>query len=254
METLAVILVPLAGTVAGSAASLFMRKEIACCIEKMLLGFAVGVMLAASVWSLLIPSIEMSDGAWIPATVGFLGGIVFLLGLDTWIPHLHVYTREAEGIKRNISGRTMLCLAVTIHNFPEGMAVGAILAGVLSETADVTIAGAFVLAMGIAIQNVPEGAIISMPLRSIGMSKGKAFGCGVLSGIAEPIGAVLTIIVAGQMIPLLPYFLAFAAGAMIYVVIDELIPESRSDDCFNLGTVGAALGFSLMMVLDVSLG
>lgn len=254
METLTVILIPLAGTVLGSAMALFMKKQLNCCLEKVLLGFAVGVMIAASVWSLLLPSLEMSGDSWIPAAAGFLMGAGFLLVLDTLIPHLHVYSKEPEGIRKNLSGRTMLCLAVTLHNFPEGMAVGAIVAGVLAGTADINMAGAMVLAAGIAIQNFPEGAIISMPLRSAGMSRLRAFGCGVLSGIAEPAGAVLTIIIAGHLVPLLPYFLAFAAGAMIYVVVDELIPESRSDNCFNVGTVGAAIGFCLMMVLDVSFG
>lgn len=254
METLAVILIPLLGTMLGAAMSFLMRKELNCCFEKTLLGFAVGVMIAASIWSLLIPSIEMSSGSWIPATTGFLCGIVFLLMIDTWVPHFHVYSKQSEGVKKNFSSRTMLCLAVTIHNFPEGMAVGAIVAGVLSGVTDITMAGAMVLAIGIAIQNFPEGAIVSMPLRGAGMKRGRAFLYGTLSGIVEPIGAILTIIIAGKMVLLLPYFLAFAAGAMIYVVVDELIPESRSDDCFNLGTIGVALGFSLMMVLDVSLG
>ncbi len=258
MNALSVILIPLAGTVLGSAMALFMKKTLASCIEKLLLGFAVGVMIAASVWSLLIPSIEMGEEQsriqWLPAVTGFLLGIGFLLVLDIMIPHLHLYSRQQEGPRKNISSRTMLYLAVTLHNFPEGMAVGAIVAGVLSGTADVTMAGAAVLATGISIQNFPEGAIISMPLRSGGMSRSKAFGYGALSGLAEPAGAVLTIIAAAHMVTLLPYFLAFAAGAMIYVVVDELIPESRSDECFNISTIGTALGFSLMMILDVSLG
>lgn len=181
-------------------------------------------------------------------------GVGFLLALDVMIPHLHVYSRQQEGPRKNLSSRTMLCLAVTLHNFPEGMAVGAIVAGAMAGTTGVTMTGAAVLATGIAVQNFPEGAIISMPLRNGGMSRGKSFVCGALSGLAEPVGAVITILVAAHMIPLLPYFLAFAAGAMIYVVVDELIPESRSDECFNISTVGAALGFSLMMILDVSLG
>lgn len=258
METLTVILIPLTGTVLGSAMVLFMRRSLSSCFEKILLGFAVGVMIAASVWSLLIPSIEMSEESsslpWFPATAGFLMGIGFLLMLDIMIPHLHVYSREPEGPIKNISSRTMLCLAVTLHNFPEGMAVGAIVAGAMAGTTGVTMTGAAVLAAGIAVQNFPEGAIISMPLRNGGMSRRKAFAYGSLSGIAEPVGAALTILIAAHMIPLLPYFLAFAAGAMIYVVVDELIPESRSDECFNVGTVGTAFGFSLMMVLDVSLG
>lgn len=258
MQTLTVILIPLAGTVLGSAMALCMRKTLGSCFEKFLLGFAVGVMTAASVWSLLIPAIELGGEqcgtAWLPAVCGFMGGTGFLLILDMAIPHLHVYSREPEGPHKNMSSRTMLYLAVTLHNFPEGMAVGAIIAGALSGADGVSMAGAAALALGISIQNIPEGAIISMPLRSGGMSGLKAFGYGSLSGLAEPAGAVLTLIVAAKMIPLLPYFLAFAAGAMIYVVVDELIPESRSDDCFNVGTIGTALGFSLMMVLDVSLG
>lgn len=258
MQTLTVILIPFFGTVLGSAMVLFMKKKLNCCFEKLLLGFAVGVMIAASVWSLLIPALEMgaehSSVEWLPAVTGFLLGIGFLLTLDMLIPHLHLYTGQPEGPRKNISSRTMLYLAVTLHNFPEGMAVGAILAGVMAGTADVNMAGAAVLAAGIAVQNFPEGAIISMPLRAGGMSRVKAFGCGALSGLAEPVGAALTVLVAAHMIPMLPYFLAFAAGAMIYVVVDELIPESRSDECFNLGTVGAAFGFSIMMILDVSLG
>ena len=258
MQTLTVILIPLAGTVMGAAVALFVRKTLNTGFEKFLLGFAVGVMIAASVWSLLIPSIELGSEQcgikWLPAAGGFLAGIGFLLVLDMVIPHLHLYSRQPEGPERNLSGHTMLYLAVTLHNFPEGMAVGAIIAGALSGTEGVSMAGAAVLALGIAIQNIPEGAIISMPLRSGGMSRLKAFGYGTLSGLAEPAGALLTIIVAAWLIPVLPYCLSFAAGAMIYVVVDELIPESRSDECFNVGTIGTALGFSLMMVLDVSLG
>ena len=258
MQTLTVILIPLAGTVLGAAMTLFMRKTLSSCFEKFLLGFAVGVMIAASVWSLLIPAIELGQEQchikWLPAVSGFLAGIGFLLMLDMMIPHIRICSRQPEGPKRNLSGRTMLYLAVTLHNFPEGMAVGAIIAGALSGADGVSMAGAAVLATGISIQNIPEGAIISMPLRSSGMTRLKAFGYGSLSGIAEPAGAVLTIIVAAHMVPMLPYCLAFAAGAMIYVVVDELIPESRNGDCFNVGAIGTALGFSLMMVLDVSLG
>ncbi len=254
MQTLTVILIPLSGTVLGAAMALFMKKQLGCCVEKFLLGFASGVMIAASVWSLLIPSIEETGGKWIPTAVGFLAGVGFLLLLDTLIPHLHLYSREREGLKKNMSSHTMLYLAVTLHNFPEGMAVGAVLAGVLAGTSDAGYAGAMVLATGIGIQNFPEGAIISMPLRSSGLARWKSFGLGALSGMAEPAGAVLTILIAAQMITLLPYCLAFAAGAMIYVVADELIPEARSDDCYNISTIGTALGFTLMMVLDVSLG
>jgi len=268
MQTLTVIMIPLAGTVLGSAVALFMKKQFGAWIECLLLGFASGVMIAASVWSLLLPSLEQTDGAWMPTTIGFTAGVGFLLLLDTLIPHLNVHSREREGIlkpdkyneietgdiKRKISSHTMLYIAVTLHNFPEGMAVGAVLAGVMTGNSDAGYAGAMVLAIGIGVQNFPEGAIISMPLRSTGMARWKAFVLGALSGIAEPAGAVITILVAAQMIMLLPYCLAFAAGAMIYVVVDELIPEAKSDDCFNIGTIGAALGFTLMMVLDVSLG
>jgi len=237
---------------------LLMRKTLNRGFEKFLLGFAVGVMIAASVWSLLMPAIEMGSEqcsiGWLPALCGFMAGIGFLLVMDMAIPHLHLYSRLQEGPRKNLSSLTMLYLAVTLHNFPEGMAVGAIVAGALSGADGVTMAGAAVLAMGISIQNVPEGAIISMPLRSSGMSRLKAFGYGALSGLAEPAGALVTIIVAAWLVPMLPYFLSFAAGAMIYGVVDELIPESRSDDCFNVGTIGTALGFSVMMVLDVSLG
>ena len=258
MNTLTVILIPLAGTVAGSAVALFMKKTLQVWIEKMLLGFAVGVMIAASIWSLLIPAIEQSSGmgsfSWIPAVAGFILGSGFLLVLDVVIPHLHLYSRLHEGPEKNLSGRTMLILAVTLHNFPEGMAVGAIIAAALAGTDGVTMAGAAVLAGGISIQNFPEGAIISMPLRSGGMSRVRAFACGALSGLAEPVGAVITVIAASHMVSLLPYFLAFAAGAMIYVVVDELIPEGRSDECFNISTISTVIGFSLMMTLDVSLG
>jgi len=268
MQTLTVILIPLAGTVIGAALALFMKKQLNSCIERLLLGFASGVMMAASVWSLLLPSLEQTEGSWMPTMAGFVAGIGFLLLLDTLIPHLNVHSREQEGILKPgkgckeqddkvtsmISSHTMLYIAVTIHNFPEGMAVGAVLVGVLAGTTDAGYAGAIVLATGIGIQNIPEGAIISMPLRSTGMAKWKAFGMGALSGLAEPVGAVLTILVAAQMVSVLPYCLAFAAGAMIYVVVDELIPEAKSDDSFNVGTIGAAFGFALMMALDVSLG
>jgi ZIP family zinc transporter len=241
-----------------------MKKQLSSWIERLLLGFASGVMIAASVWSLLLPSLEQTEGEWMPAAIGFITGVGFLLAVDTLTPHLNVHSREREGtlhLGRNktaeinkISSHTMLYIAVTIHNFPEGMAVGAVLAGIFSGSTEVGYAGAIVLATGIGVQNFPEGAIISMPLRGTGMARWKSFGLGTLSGLAEPAGAVLTIVVASQMITLLPYCLAFAAGAMIYVVVDELIPEAKSDDCFNIGTIGAALGFVLMMVLDVSLG
>lgn len=253
---LAVLLIPFLGTSLGSAMVFFLRGEIPPRIEKLLLGFASGVMIAASVWSLLIPSIEQSEGkalpAWFPAVVGFLLGMAFLLVLDSLVPHLHQHSDVPEGLPARISRTAMLVFAVTLHNIPEGMAVGVTYAG--AEGGSVTYAGAFALALGIAIQNFPEGAIISMPLRGEGAAKGKAFAYGVLSGIVEPAGALLTILLAGKITPALPYLLAFAAGAMLYVVIEELIPESQAGGHSNLGTVGAAIGFALMMVLDVALG
>ena len=215
-------------------------------------------MIAASVWSLLIPSIDMSkeQGAipWIPASIGFLLGIVFLLVLDSLIPHLHLESGKPEGIRAKLKKTTMLVLAVTLHNIPEGMAVGVTFAGAIIGNAGITMAGAFALAIGIAIQNFPEGAIISMPLKAEGMSKTKAFIYGTLSGIVEPIGAIITILLTNAVVPILPYLLSFAAGAMIYVVIEELIPESQAGEHSNIGTIGAAIGFIAMMILDVALG
>lgn len=252
------VMIPLIGTTFGSAMVFFMKNQINKKIEKLLMGFAAGVMVAASVWSLLIPSIEMADGqgkvAWIPAAVGFIMGMAFLLLLDSVIPHLHLDTDKPEGIRSKAKKTTMMVFAVTLHNIPEGMAVGVTFAGALLGNSQITMAGAFTLALGIAIQNFPEGAIISMPLRSAGTSKQKAFVYGMLSGLVEPIGAVLTILLAGLIVPVLPYFLAFAAGAMIYVVVEELIPESQSGEHTNIGTVGVAIGFVVMMVLDVALG
>lgn len=227
-------------------------------VEKLLLGFASGVMIAASVWSLLIPSINMAEEqgkiAWMPAAIGFLFGIVFLLVLDSVIPHLHLNDNKPEGVKSKLKKTTMMVLAVTLHNIPEGMAVGVTLAGALMENAGITIAGAFALAIGIAIQNFPEGAIISMPLKSEGMSKTKAFLYGTASGIVEPIGAIITILITNYITPILPCFLSFAAGAMIYVVVEELIPESQVGEHSNIGTIGVAIGFVIMMILDVALG
>ena len=215
-------------------------------------------MIAASVWSLLIPSIDMSkeQGAipWIPASIGFLLGIVFLLVLDSLIPHLHLESEKPEGIRSKLKKTTMLVLAVTLHNIPEGMAVGVTFAGAIIGNAGITMAGAFALAIGIAIQNFPEGAIISMPLKAEGMSKTKAFIYGTLSGIVEPICAIITILLTNAVVPILPYLLSFAAGAMIYVVIEELIPESQAGEHSNIGTIGAAIGFIVMMILDVALG
>lgn len=252
------VMIPLIGTSLGSAMVFFMRNQMNRKLEKLLMGFAAGVMVAASVWSLLIPSIEMAAEqekiAWIPAAVGFILGMAFLLLLDSVVPHLHLDTEQPEGIKSRAQKATMMVFAVTLHNIPEGMAVGVTFAGALLGNTQITMAGAFTLALGIAIQNFPEGAIISMPLKSRGMTKKKAFVCGVLSGLVEPAGAVLTIVLAGLIVPMLPYFLAFAAGAMIYVVVEELIPESQSGEHTNIGTIGVAIGFVVMMVLDVALG
>lgn len=227
-------------------------------LQKLLLGFASGVMIAASVWSLLIPAIDMAEEkggiAWIPAAGGFLLGMGFLLLLDTVTPHLHFTDEKPEGVPSHLKKTTMLVLAVTLHNIPEGMAVGVTFAGALTENSVMTMAGAFALSVGIAIQNFPEGAIISMPLKSQGISKGRAFVYGALSGIVEPIAAVITILLTGLVVPLLPYLLSFAAGAMIYVVVEELIPEAQSGEHSNISTIGVALGFVLMMILDVALG
>lgn len=252
------LLVPFAGTTLGSAMVFWMRGAMNRKLEKILLGFASGVMIAASVWSLLIPAIDMAKEqgkiAWIPASVGFLGGIAFLLGLDSLVPHQHLESTEPEGLEANLKKTTMLVLAVTLHNIPEGMSVGVTFAGALLGNTGITMAGAFTLAVGIAIQNFPEGAIISMPLRSEGMGRWRAFVYGALSGIVEPIAAAVTILLAEQIVPALSYMLAFAAGAMIYVVVEELIPESQAGEHSNIGTIGAAAGFVLMMILDVALG
>lgn len=252
------LLIPFLGTTLGSAMVFLMRSQMNVKVEKMLLGFASGVMIAAAVWSLLIPSIDMAAEqgtlSWIPPAVGFLLGIGFLLLLDTLIPHLHLGSETPEGVKANLKKTTMLVLAVTLHNIPEGMAVGITFAGAMLGNEQITLAGAFALAIGIAIQNFPEGAIISMPLRSERVSKGKAFFYGMMSGMVEPVGALLTILLASFVTPVLPYLLSFAAGTMIYVVVEELIPEAQSGEHSNVGTIGVALGFVLMMVLDVALG
>ena len=252
------ILILFLGTALGAACVFFMKRTLSTGIQRALTGFAAGIMTAASVWSLLIPAMEQSADmgklAFLPAVIGFLVGILFLLGLDHLIPHLHMNSSEAEGPKSKLKKTTMLVLAVTLHNIPEGMAVGVVYAGYLAGTAQITAAGALALSLGIAIQNFPEGAIISMPLRAEGMKKGRAFWGGVLSGIVEPIGAVLTILAAGIVVPALPYLLSFAAGAMLYVVVEELIPEMSQGQHSNVGTVFFAVGFSVMMVLDVALG
>ena len=258
MEVFWGLVIPLLGTTLGSEMVFLMKNKINKKIEKLLLGFASGVMISASVWSLLIPSIDMAKTQnvveWIPAAVGFLLGIIFLLVLDSIIPHLHLNTDKPEGIKAKIQKTTMMVLAVTLHNIPEGMAVGVVFAGALAQNTGITMAGAIVLAVGIAIQNFPEGAIISMPLKSEGMSKSKAFLYGTLSGVVEPIGALLTIALTNVVVPILPYFLSFAAGAMIYVVVEELIPEAQEGEHSNIGTIGVAIGFVIMMILDVALG
>ena len=252
------LLIPLVGTVLGAGFVFFMRDTMPAWLQKVLLGFASGVMVAASVWSLLIPSMELSEDmgrmSVIPATVGFLLGMAFLLFIDYITPHLHPGNGKPEGPKAHLSRTAMLTLAVTIHNLPEGMAVGVVLAGALQSGTGITAAAALVLSLGIAIQNVPEGAIISMPMRAEGNSRLRSFLIGALSGVVEPIGGLLVILLAGILTPLLPYMLSFAAGAMIYVVIEELIPESAEGEHSNLGTVGFAVGFVLMMVLDVMLG
>lgn len=250
--------IPFIGTTLGSAMVFLMRNKINEKVEKILLGFAAGVMIAASVWSLLIPAIDMAEEtgkiAWLPATIGFLFGILFLLILDSLTPHLHLNNDKPEGIKANLKKTTMMVLAVTLHNIPEGMAVGVTFAGALTQNSGITMSGAIALAIGIAIQNFPEGAIISMPLKGEGISKLKAFWYGTLSGIVEPISAVITILLTNAIVKFLPYLLAFAAGAMLYVVVEELIPESQSGKHSNIATIGVAIGFTIMMILDVTLG
>ena len=252
------LLIPFLGTSLGSACVFFMKREISRTVERALQGFAAGVMVAASIWSLLLPAMEQSAGmgklSFVPTAVGFWLGILFLLLLDRSIPHQHLGSSESEGPKRKLERTTMLVLAVTIHNIPEGMAVGVVYAGFLSGNTGITAMGALSLALGIAIQNFPEGAIISMPLTAEGMSKRRAFWYGAISGAVEPIGAVLTILAAQLVVPALPYLLSFAAGAMIYVVVEELIPEMSEGKHSNIGTVLFAAGFTLMMALDVALG
>lgn len=252
------IFIPFLGTALGAACVFFMKKELGKNIERALTGFAAGVMIAASVWSLLIPAIEQADSmgefAFTPAAVGFWLGILFLLFLDHMIPHLHRNSSEQEGPHAGLKNTTMLLLAVVIHNLPEGMAVGVVYAGLIMGNATVSVSGALALSVGIAIQNFPEGAIISMPLRAKGVSKGKAFLYGVLSGVVEPVGALLVIIASGFLVPALPYFLSFAAGAMVYVVVEELIPEMSEEPHSDIGTLAFAVGFTVMMILDVALG
>lgn len=253
------IMIPFLGTVMGASCVLFMKNAMSDRMQKALSGFAAGVMVAASIWSLIIPALEQAEadmGKWsfIPAAVGFWAGIFFLLLLDHVIPHLHRNADEAEGLKSRLQKTTMLVLAVTLHNIPEGMAVGVVYAGYITGSANITAMGALALSLGIAIQNFPEGAIISMPLQAEGIKKHKAFLSGAASGIVEPVGALITIAAASLVIPLLPYLLSFAAGAMLYVVVEELIPEMSAGKHSNIGTVFFAVGFSVMMILDVALG
>jgi len=252
------ILIPFVGTALGSACVFFMKKELSRPVQRALTGFAGGVMTAASIWSLLIPAMEQSAdmGVWAfaPAAVGFWIGILFLLLLDRLIPHLHMYADKAEGVKSKAKKTTMMVLAVTLHNIPEGMAVGVVYAGLLAGSPEITAGGALALSLGIAIQNFPEGAIISMPLHAEGRSKLGSFTDGALSGAVEPVGALLTVLLSGLFVPAMPYLLSFAAGAMIYVVVEELIPEMSAGEHSNVGVLMFALGFSLMMALDVALG
>lgn len=251
------IMIPFLGTAAGAACVFFLRGKLNEKVHKALNGFAAGVMVAASVWSLLIPAMNQSEHmgklAFIPAVAGFWLGVLFLLGLDHVIPHIHG-DGESEGPEVSLKKTTRLLFAVTLHNIPEGMAAGVVYAGLISGSTEITVAGALALSIGLAIQNFPEGAIISMPLHSEGWSKGKAFAGGALSGIVEPLGAALTILAAGLFVPILPYLLSFSAGAMIYVVVEDLIPEMAQGKHSNIGTIFFAVGFSVMMVLDVALG
>jgi ZIP family zinc transporter len=257
-EIIAVILLPFLGTTIGAAFVFFLKGQMNRTLQRSLTGFAAGVMVAASVWSLIIPAIDQSAHmgklSFIPAFIGVWAGFLFLLALDYLIPHLHLNGDRPEGAPSNLGKSTMMVLAVALHNLPEGMAVGVVAAGWLTGNESISAAGALALSLGIALQNLPEGAIISMPLKSNGMRRGRAFGYGVASGVVEPIGAVLTILLSSLLVPVLPYLLAFSAGAMLYVVVEELIPEMSEGEHSNIGTVFFAVGFSLMMVLDVALG
>ena len=259
IEILSAVFLPFVGTVIGSAFVFFLKGQMSVPLQRSLTGFASGVMVAASVWSLIIPAMEQSEHmgklSFIPAFVGVWAGFLFLLALDHLIPHMHMNSQCPEGVCCNSLGKsTMMVLAVALHNLPEGMAVGVVVAGWMAGNESISPAGAIALSLGIALQNLPEGAIISMPLKSNGMKRGKAFGYGVASGIIEPIGAIGTILLANLVVPVLPYLLAFAAGAMLYVVVEELIPEMSEGEHSNIGTIFFAVGFSLMMVLDVALG
>ena len=258
MEIAIGILLPLIGTTLGAGSVFFLKNEIKPLVQKGLLGFASGIMVAAAIWSLLIPALTMSESmrklSFIPAVVGFGLGILFLLIMDQIIPHLHIDSDKPEGIKSSLKNNTMLVLAVTLHNIPEGMAVGVTFAGLAIGRNGITAAGAIALSIGIAIQNFPEGAIISLPLKSGGTSRKKAFLLGMVSGVVEPIAALITVLMTSLVVPILPYLLSFAAGAMIYVVVEELIPEASAGEHSNIGTIGFAIGFMIMMALDVALG
>ncbi len=257
-QILAALALPFSGTVLGAAGVFFLRGQMARGLQRSLTGFAAGVMVAASIWSLIIPAIDQSAHmgklSFLPALIGVWGGFLFLLALDHLIPHLHVGSDKPEGAPSELGKSAMMVMAVTLHNLPEGMAVGVVIAGWLMGSSTISFAGVLALCLGIAIQNMPEGAIISMPLRSNGMSKKKAFAYGAGSGLVEPLGSVLTILLAEWVVPLLPYLLAFSAGSMLYVVVEELIPEMSEGDHSHVGPVFFALGFTLMMVLDVALG
>lgn len=258
MEIILGLLLPFVGTTAGAASIFIFKNEIRPGIQKSMLGFASGVMVAAAVWSLLIPAMDLSEPmgklAFVPAAIGFSLGVLFLLAMDRLIPHLHLGCEQAEGPRCKLKKTTMLIFAVTLHNIPEGLSLGAVFAGMLSGGSGLTVTAALALSIGIAIQNFPEGAVISLPLNSAGASKGKAFLYGMLSGIVEPIAAGIMLLLASRMMPVLPYLLSFAAGAMLYVVVEELIPEASEGEHSNLGTIGFAVGFVLMMILDVALG
>ncbi len=258
LQIVSIVLIPFCGTLLGSASALFLGEKLATKMQKVLLGFAAGVMVAASVWSLLIPAINEAEAAgmipWLPALVGFLVGVVMMLLLDEFTPHLHIDSSKPEGVSSKLGKNTMLMLAVTLHNIPEGMAVGVVLAGSVSGQVEMSVASAVALALGIALQNMPEGAIISLPLRAQGLSRKRSFAYGVASGVVEPIAALITILAIEHLITLFPYMLAAAAGAMLYVVVEELIPQSQSDEHTNMPTIGFAVGFAVMMVLDTALG
>ena len=258
MSWLTIILIPFIGTLAGASTVLFTRNKSLERTQKIFIGFAAGVMVAASVWSLIIPSIELSEGmgrlSWLPAAVGIILGMLFLLMLDNLVPHQHLTSDIPEGPRSGLGKRQMLMLAVTLHNIPEGMAVGAVVAGALNGDAGISMAAASALAIGMAIQNIPEGAIISLPLRSEGMTRRRSFLYGGLSGIVEPISALVMILLFEHISPVLPYLLAFSAGAMLYVVVEELIPETQQGKHSNIGTIAFAIGFIIMMILDVALG